>query len=201
MYYTISQAGFLLGVCPTTIRRWDKNKLIRCIRTPGGHRRIHKDEIERIIAGKKRKYSKKKRGVVTYARVSSHDQKKKGDLDRQQKKLRDYCLNNNLIIVSELKDVASGLNTRRKGIERLFKLVTKGKISELVINYPDRLTRFGFGYLRDFFNSYGVKITVLEKRESISTQQEMTDDLIAIITSFSGKIHGMRSKKKKFTKA
>lgn len=107
MYYSVSNAGLLVGVCSTTIRRWDSNNLIKCIRTPGGHRRIHKDEIERIIAGKKRKYRKKKRGVATYARVSSHDQKKKGDLDRQQTKLRDYCTNNNLKIVSELKDVAS----------------------------------------------------------------------------------------------
>ncbi|MFV2016630.1 MAG: IS607 family transposase [Candidatus Heimdallarchaeota archaeon] len=194
MYYSVSQAGLLLGVCP--IRRWDKNKLIRCIRTPGGHRRIHKEEIARIISGKKRIYNKKKLGVVTYARVSSHDQKKKGDLDRQQKKLRDYCLNNNLTIVSQLKDVASGLNTKRKGIERLIKLITKGKISEVIVSYPDRLTRFGFGYLKYFFNSYGVKITVLEQRTSTSVQQEMTDDLIAIITSFSGKIHGMRGHKK-----
>jgi putative resolvase len=173
MYYTVSQAGLLLGVCPATIRRWDKNMQISCIRTPGNHRRIHKEEIERIIAGKKRKYSKRKRGVATYARVSSHDQKKKGDLDRQQIKLRDYCQNNNLKVVSELKDVASGLNTRRKGIQRLTKLVTRGKLSEVIINYPDRLTRFGFGYLRDFFKSYGVKITVLEERRSMSVQQEM----------------------------
>ena len=58
--------------------------LIKCISTPGGHRRIHLSEIQRIIEGKKRRYSKKKRGVATYARVSSHDQKNKGDLDRQQ---------------------------------------------------------------------------------------------------------------------
>ncbi|MFV2014896.1 MAG: recombinase family protein [Candidatus Heimdallarchaeota archaeon] len=127
MYYTVSQTGFLLGVCATTIRRWDKNKQIKCIRTLGGHRRIHKSEIERIIKGKKRKYTKRKRGVATYARVSSHEQKKKGDLNRQQMKLRDYCEDNNLKIVSELKDVASGLNTRRKGIAKLFKLVAKGK--------------------------------------------------------------------------
>ena len=147
MYYSVSEAGLLLGVCTTTIRRWDTKKQIKCIRTPGGHRRIHKSEIKRIIDGKKRTYKKKKRGVVTYARVSSHDQKKKGDLDRQEEKLRDYCVNNNLTIVSELKDVASGLNTKRKGIARLIKLVTKGKVSEVIVNYKDRLTRFGFGYL------------------------------------------------------
>ncbi len=54
--------------------------ILKCIRTLGGHRRIHISEIERIIAGKKRRYKNKKLGVATYARVSSHDQKKKGDL-------------------------------------------------------------------------------------------------------------------------
>ncbi len=200
MYYTVSQAAILLGVCPTTIRRWDKLKLIKCIRTLGNHRRIHKSEIERIIAGKKRRYTKKKRGVAVYARVSSHEQKKKGDLERQLQTLRDYCENNNLKIVSEINEVASGMNTNRRGIAKLCKLVCKGKISEVIVNYSDRLTRFGFNYLSDFFNSYGVKITVLNTRETPSVQQEMTDDLIAIITSFSGKIHGMRGHKKKASK-
>jgi len=93
--------------------------------------------------------------------------------------------------------VASGLNTKRKGMIRLFKMITKGKISEVIVTYSDRLTRFGFGYLERFFASYGVKIIVIETREISSVQQEMTDDLIAIITSFSGKLHGMRGRKKK----
>ena len=93
MFYLISEAAFLLGVHPTTIRRWDKNGKIKCMRTVGNHRRISKEEIEWIIAGKKRRHSKRKRGVVSYARVSSHDQKKKGDLLRQQEAIKDYCLN------------------------------------------------------------------------------------------------------------
>ena len=89
MYYSVSDAGLLLGVCRTTIRRWDKKALIKCIRTPGGHRRIHISEIQRIIEGKKRRYSKKKRGVVTYARVSSHDH-------NASKNLRDYPIFENV---------------------------------------------------------------------------------------------------------
>jgi len=53
MYLTVSQAAFLLGVCPTTIRRWDKDGKIQCMRTAGGHRRIDDGEIKRIIAGRK----------------------------------------------------------------------------------------------------------------------------------------------------
>ena len=79
--------------------------------------------------------------MATYARVSSHEQKKKGDLGRQQDVLRDYCTKENLNIVSEINDVASGLNSKRRGIVRLFKLITKGKISQIIINYRDRLDR------------------------------------------------------------
>jgi putative resolvase len=197
MFYLISEAAFLLGVHPTTIRRWDKGGKINCIRTVGNHRRISKEEIERIIKGKKRRYSKRKRAVVSYTRVSSHDQKKKGDLLRQQETIKDYCLTNNKKVSYELSDVASGLNAKRKSLKKLFQLVAKGKVSEVVITYKDRLTRFGFEYLENYFNQFGVKITCIRKKENLSVQQEMIDDLIAIITSFSGKIHGLRAHKNK----
>jgi predicted site-specific integrase-resolvase len=162
----------------------------------GNHRRIHKDEIKRIIEGKKRKYSKKKRYVATYSRVSSHDQKKKGDLKRQKEYLQNYCQDENKEIKYEISEVASGLNAKRKGLHRLFKLIQKGKVSEVIITYKDRLTRFGFEYLESFFDSFGVKIINLNAQEDKSIQEEMVEDLIAIVASFSGRIHGMRSHKK-----
>ena len=66
----------------------------------------------------------------------------------------------------------------------------------MVITYKDRLTRFGFEYLESFFDSFGVKITNLAAQEDKSIQEEMVEDLIAIVASFSGRIHGMRSRKK-----
>ncbi|MHA1911204.1 MAG: IS607 family transposase [Candidatus Kariarchaeaceae archaeon] len=196
MYYSVSEAGFLLGVHSETIRRWDKEGKIKCIRTVGNHRRIHKDEIERIIEWEKRKYVKKKRYVATYSRVSSHDQKKKGDLERQKEYLKDYCQERSKEIKYQISEVASGLNAKRKGLHRLFKLVQKGKVSEVVITYKDRLTRFGYEYLESFFDSFGVKIISLDAQEDKSIQEEMVEDLIAIIVSFSGRIHGIRSHKK-----
>jgi len=195
MYYTISETAHLLGVHPTTIRRWHKADRISCIRTLGGHRRIHKDEIKRIIDGKKRKYIKKKRGTAIYARVSSHDQKKKGDLARQQDLLRNTCKQLGLNVEHELTDVGSGLNAKRRGLLKLFKLVTKGKISTVVISYRDRITRFGFGYISEFFSSYGVEIHVVKGKEDKSMYDELVEDMLAIMASFSGRIHGMRSKK------
>jgi predicted site-specific integrase-resolvase len=65
------------------------------------------------------------------------------------------------------------------------------------VNYKDRLTRFGFDYLASYFKSHGVSIIVLKETEIQDPQKELVDDLIAIVTSFSGKIYGMRSNKAK----
>ena len=60
--------------------------------------------------------------------------------------------------------------------------------------YPDRLTRFGFGYLEEFFRGYGVRIHVVDGQEDYkAVQEELVDDLIAVVTSFSGKLYGLRS--------
>jgi predicted site-specific integrase-resolvase len=59
------------------------------------------------------------------------------------------------------------------------------------------LTRFGFEYLEHFFNQYGVRIEVVFREEPKDVYQELVEDLIEIITSFAGKLYGMRSHKKK----
>ena len=87
-YYTISEAAHVFGVCTKTIRRWDAAGMITCKRTVGNHRRISIFEIERILQGK---IQEKTKTVAIYGRVSSHDQKKKGDLDRQVQAMKEYC--------------------------------------------------------------------------------------------------------------
>lgn len=89
------------------------------------------------------------------------------------------------------------MNVRRRGLQRLFQVIEQGKINEVVITYPDRLTRFGFQYLERHFASYGTNITILNHTPTQNMQDELVQDVIAIITSFSGRIHGLRSRKRK----
>ena len=97
-----------------------------------------------------------------------------------------------------VSDVGSGLNDKRKGLYKLMKLAKENEITDIAILYKDRLTRFGYGYLEEYFNSHGVYIHVLDQEEEIKTvQEELADDLISIITSFSIKLYGLRSKKHK----
>ncbi|MFX0095868.1 MAG: helix-turn-helix domain-containing protein [Candidatus Hodarchaeota archaeon] len=50
-YLAMGEASVRLGVCVTTVRRWERKGKIHCYRTPGGHRRFAIVEIERIISG------------------------------------------------------------------------------------------------------------------------------------------------------
>ena len=109
--YSISIAAEIIGVCTKTLRRWDKAKKIRCLRTLGGHRRFPIQEIRRILGGKKSNRNKYKRTTnltdkcAIYGRVSSHKQKKRGDLARQIEALQFHAQKEKLELYKVYKDV------------------------------------------------------------------------------------------------
>jgi len=181
-----------LGISFITLKRWIYSGKIRAVKTPTGRWMIPESEIERIIGGKGE--AKEVRAAI-YARVSSSDQK--GDLERQIQYLTQYCSAKGYRVVGILSDVASGLKTNRRGLYKLFKHVVNKEVDVLVVTYKDRLTRFGFEYLEYFFKRYGVRIEVVYGEEPKDAYQELVEDLLAIVTSFAGKLYGMRSHKKK----
>jgi len=112
--------------------------------------------------------------VVGYARVSSHTQK--DDLERQIELIRRYAKERGWEIEA-LKDAGSGLKEDRRDFQKLPKMVMNKEVSKVVIAYPDRLTRFGFKILEEFFKSYGTEIVVINREEK-SPQEELIEDLI-----------------------
>ncbi len=181
-----------LGISFITLKRWIYSSKIRAVKTPTGRWMIPESEIERIISG--REGVKEVRAVI-YARVSSSDQK--SDLERQIKYLTQYCSAKVYRVVDVLSDVASGLKTNRRGLLKLFNYVVNKQVDVIVITYKDRLTRFGFEYLEYFFKQYGVRIEVVYGEEPKDAYQELVEDLLAVVTSFAGKLYGMRSHRKK----
>ena len=198
---SIGIAAKMLGVCIKTLRRWDGNNKIKCYRTVGNHRRFSVSEINRFIGNKKdRKEGKKKSSKIRCAlhgRVSSYKQKKRGDLDVQIKALEQYCKQNHLDVLKIYSDIGSGLNTNRKGLWRLIRDVKKGLFEVVIVNYKDRLTRFGFRYLKEYLNEFNVKIVPLNKLKNKALETELVEDLVSIIRSFSGRLYGMRSHQNK----
>ena len=185
------EACRLLGVSYVTLRRFIKEGKIRAIRTIGGKYRIPESEVKRLLSGIETKEVR----TIIYVRVSSSDQK--NSLERQVQYLTQYCSAKGYRVVDVLSDVASGLNTERKGLLNLFNYVVNKQVDVVLVTYKDRLTRFGFEYLEYFFKQYGVGIEAVYGEEQKDAYQELVEDLIAIVTSFAGKLYGLRSHKKK----
>jgi excisionase family DNA binding protein len=185
------EACRLLGVSYVTLRRWIKEGKIKAVQTLGGKYRIPESEVKRLLSGVEAREVK----AIIYARVSSSDQKK--DLERQTEYLTQYCSAKGYRVVDILSDVASGLKTNRKGLLKLFSYVANKQVDVVVVTYKDRLTRFGFEYLEYFFKQHSVRIEVVYGEEPKDAYQELVEDLIAIVTSFAGKLYGMRSHRKK----
>jgi len=181
-----------LGVSKDTLRNWDNNGSLPSVKTNGGHRRWKESDINDFI-GKKEESCNKEESCI-YGRVSSHEQKVKGDLDRQCQRLSEHCAKKDYHVSTILKDVGSGLSDSRKGLLNLFKLVTSRSINRVVIENRDRLTRFQYNFFVFFFGSYDVEIECVEKKED-GEDEELVEDIMMLMASFSGKLHGRRSAK------
>lgn len=136
--------------------------------------------------------TQKEVSCATYARVSSDEQKQKGDLDRQSQRLSEYCAKHNMMVKHIIKDVGSGMNDNRCGFVKLTDLILQKKVNVLVVEHKDRLTRFQFNFIRKMFESYGCKVVVVEG-EDVSSEEELCQDIMSLLASFSGKFYGRRS--------
>ncbi len=188
---TVSQAAKKLGITTTTLREWDASGYIPSIRTKGNHRRYRKEDVLEILGDNEEK--RKTEDVAIYCRVSSHEQKQKGDLERQKNRLIEYCAKNGYKLAYIFEEVASGMSDNRPKLKQLFKLIKEQKIKKVIIEYKDRLTRFQFNIFTDYFSSHNVFLEYIDKKEQKSYEQEFVDDIISLMASFSGKMYGRRS--------
>lgn len=130
---------------------------------------------------------------MIYARVSTHKQANRGDLERQIEKLKLFAINHNVRNLQVLSDIGNGLNDNRKNLLRLIAMVQDGTVNRIFITYKDRLTRFGFIYLKQICDYHGTTIVVVsDQTEQKSESEELAEDIIALIHSFSGKLYGLR---------
>jgi putative resolvase len=129
--------------------------------------------------------------AVAYARVSSRRQQAEGDLDRQVARLRAYGGQDMVVFT----DVASGLSDRRAGVRKaLTECMTPG-VDRLLVEHPDRLARFGVGLIEHLLAGVGVAVVYTGHDEDAahSGEAELVRDMLAIVTSFSGRLYGQRS--------
>lgn len=197
---TLDEASKLLGVCKETLRRMDRNGKLKAITTSGGHRRYDLDDVITYRDGKitQTKVTHQKNRVTLYVRVSSHDQKRNGDMDRQKARLLDYATNNNYVIQHVREEVASGVNDARRQLKYALNDIIQGNSDIIVVENKDRLTRFGFNYLKMLIESHNGRIEFVNKPElNDDFYGDLVQDLVSIMASFSSKIYGKRSKRNK----
>ena len=132
---------------------------------------------------------------IVYGRVSTHKQKECGDLDRQISYILNQVALMNPVDLEILSDVGSGLNDERKNFKKLLNKIMSGKINRVFILYKDRLTRFGFGQIETICKFFGTEIIVLSETNGDKIiEEELVEDIISIIHSFSRKLPELRMK-------
>jgi len=168
-----------LGVTYRTAWNWyTDGKIPNTIRSPSGSIIVLEGELDRD------EY------VVTYARVSSSENKT--NLDTQSERLQQFCIANGWVIKENIKEIGSGINDNRKKLQRL---LNNEKPTTIVVEHKDRLTRFGFNYLETLLDRVGCKIIVINTAND--DKEDLMQDLVSIITSFTARYYGMKRGKRK----
>jgi putative resolvase len=186
------EAAFALGISVKTVHRWDEAGTLRTVRTVGQQRRIPIEEIARL-----RRLGEGKQGAercVLYARVASNPQAQDGSLLRQSERLQAAAAERGYEVVQVITEQASALNEGRRGMKRLLALIAEHATDVVLVEFPDRLVRFGFGYLEETFGWMGVRLEVLDPPQQLEPSEELVQDLLTIVTVFAGRLYGQRAK-------
>src|SRR5271154_4248251 len=186
----IGEAANALGVSRDTLRRWEKAGKITVERTVKGHRRYN---LALLVGASPRKNQTKKKTIV-YARVSSHDQKE--DLARQIQVLEAFCAANGWTY-EVIEDLGSGLNYNKRGLRNLIRAICLSQVDRLVLTHKDRLLRFGAELIFSLCEQFGIEVVIINKTEASTFEDDLVQDVLEIITVFSARLYGARSRKNK----
>lgn len=179
-----------IGVSEQTLRNWDKSGKLIAKRTKGNHRFYTENDYNDYMGIS----SKNQKKSYIYARVSTRNQK--DDLENQIDFLKQYTNAKGIIVDDCLTDIGSGMNYKRKKWNELLDMVMQDKVDNIYVSYKDRFVRFGFEWFEQLCKKHQTNLIVINN-EKTSPEQEVVDDLIAIIHVFSCRVYGLRKYKKK----
>lgn len=189
---SLQMASNILSVSKWYIRRLPEN-VLPVYKTKGMHRRYKLSDVNKLIGLEDSTTD----SVAVYVRVSSHEQKQKGDLDRQKVRVLEYCMSKKYRVSHIIDEVSSGMNDNRIKFNKLIELSLNKQINKIVVEHKDRLTRFNFKTFKEFFKCLGVDVEVVEDTLPKSYEEELVEDIISIMSSFSAKIYGKRNSENK----
>jgi len=185
--YRINEFAKRIGKSTSTLRRWDREGQLVAKRTPTGQRYYNESDIRKILGIKDIE-----RKIIVYCRVSSSGQK--NDLKSQVTAMEQFCIGGGIAIDEWIQEIGGGMNFKRKQFLSLMSRITSGEIQKVIVAHKDRLCRFGFDFFEYLANQNQCEIVVVNQ-QSLSPQQEMVEDLMAIIHTFSCRLYGLRKYK------
>ncbi len=184
-----------IGVSVETLRRWDRTGKLKAKRTPSNHRYYTEEDL---LQAKGLKPISEERLIKVYCRVSSA--KQKNELANQKSSMEQFCLARGYAVDKWVEEIGGGLNFKRKKFLNLIEEAISGKIEVVVIAHKDRLCRLAFDLIEQLLKKRGCQI-VVANAESMSPQQELVEDLMAVVHCFYCRLYGSRSYRKEKEKA
>lgn len=174
-------------------KRFGENSGIKTINTPSGQTLYSKQDLIKYVDPSRNiqevTESKPKKNYV-YCRVSS--KKQENDLQRQLELARTEYPNHTIV-----SDIGSGINWKRKNLKTILEQSMQGNVESVTVFHRDRLARFAFELIEFIFNANNTKLIVIDKDDSKSSEQELTEDLLSIVHIYSCKQMGKRRYTKK----
>ena len=193
-FVTAKEIKQLFHISAVTLMNWKNSGKIQYKKLSDKKILYDIDSINNFADDETKKFNTKN---VIYARVSTSNQK--DDLNNQIEVIKNYMLNNGIKPDNIYSDIASGMNENRKQFNQLLETIFKREVKTVYITFKDRLSRFGFNYFKQIFNYFGTNIVILDEQEETNKtyQQELMEDLLSIIHTYSMKLYTNRKKKLK----
>ena len=187
-YLKIGDVAVQLGVSPQTVRRYEAKGLLTPIRSITNQRLYLQSDVDNILG----KHDEPDI-IVFYVRESNSSEDYTHALETQRQLLESTFGTPTKVF----KDKSSGLNENRKGLNSMLESAKRGEFNVLYIAAKDRLTRFGYTYLEQLLKNFGVRIQILEDCKILSAHEELIQDFMSLLASFSGKYYRLRSNENK----
>ena len=172
------EAAVSLGIAVKTLRRWAKAGKPHVARTAGHQRRIGMAKIQRL-----QRQGEQAVRCALYARVSTALQAQEGNLARQ----RVAAAEREYQVVQTIAEYAWSLGAKRRGMKKLVSLVEQQAVAVVLLDYPDRLVRFGFSSVQETFRWRQVRLEVLDPPAQVDPTTALLAAMHTIVTVFSGK--------------
>jgi len=197
--YKIGEFARKIGVSVKTVQRWDKSGKIPARRTLSGYRYYTEEDV-RLAQGLEPLEQDRK--TIVYCRVSSSGQKP--ELINQVAAMSEYCSSRGITPDEIITEIGGGLNFKRKKFLNTIFLMLAGELDFIVVAHKDRLCRFAFEFIEELATANGCEILVANQelggepaQQSTSAQEELVEDLLAVVHCFSCRLYGLRSYTKK----